>query len=190
MGKPLDVNWEEIKRVAELGADLSGLAAKFGISYEAIRKRSLREQWLVPHRLHERLLAAKAMGKGDAGYVVPNCPTSLLAEKGEAFKIRDRDTAESVLAETWETRGEQIRSQAWLLAQRSLEPVVKSGLMITTIKEAATAVDMARKAVGLDRPEPLVNLSIFGDQTPSDMENVYDLSPATPEDTETDDFFE
>lgn len=183
MGAPsLPVDWPEIQRAAELGADLKALAARFGIDYETIRKRSYREQWLEPHRLQKRLSGAQALRKAVAvgeelsRYVANPPDTSLFREKGGDQKDRDRDNAEQALADTWEARGEQIRSQAWLIAQKSLKPAIEQGLMITTIKEANTAIEMARKATGQFQEQAMVSLSMYGESGSGFLQNVHDVA--------------
>ena len=182
MPAALDVNWPEVRRAAEMGADLRIVAAKFGISIEAVRKRAQREQWLTPNKLAERLAMAKANGKQGASELgVSPCQsyhsvTSLLKEKAELKNMQDKDTTETALKETLEYKQELIQSQEWLVAQKSLKNAIADGLMITNIKEAKTAFDMGRRAVGLDKPEPMLTMSIFGEQGGHVVDSVMDAS--------------
>lgn len=192
MPAALDVNWQEVRRAAELGAELRHVAAQFGVSIEAVRKRAQREEWLTPHKLHDRLMMAKANANlGASGGGVSDRPLSrydisLLKEKEEARKQQDKDRTETLLADTWEARGEQIRSQAWLIAQKSLKPAIEQGLMITTIKEANTAIEMARKATGQFQEQAMVSLSMYGESGSGFLQNVHDVASSPIVDMEDD----
>ena len=46
--------WEKIRERYELGEVVQGLAKEFSISYEAIRKRAVRDKWLNPRKVARR----------------------------------------------------------------------------------------------------------------------------------------
>lgn len=51
--EPLDADWPEIRRSCEAGLSLIDAAKVFQISYEALRKRAQREDWLHPSKVEE-----------------------------------------------------------------------------------------------------------------------------------------
>lgn len=170
----LPVPWTTIRKAAEAGADFTLLAGKYGVERNTISQRCRREQWLTPRRVMEKLEmqnAVKAAIRGDGKQatvdieeiVADPSRTVALLEKERAKEKQSRDEQESLVMETWETRGNQIRDQAWLLAQKSLAPAIASGIMVTSAKEAATMIKIAREATGqFQESNAMFNVSIFG----------------------------
>lgn len=170
----LPVPWPTIRKAAEAGADFTLLAGKYGVERNTISQRCRREQWLTPRRVMEKLESQKAVkaairGDGkqatvDIEEIVADPSRAVaLVEKERAKEKQSRDEQESLVMETWETRGNQIRDQAWLLAQKSLAPAIASGIMVTSAKEAATMIKIARDATGqFQESNAMFNVSIFG----------------------------
>lgn len=54
-----DEQWQEARRCAEMGLTLREVSEDFGVSYDAVRQRALREDWLTVSRLEAKLAEAK-----------------------------------------------------------------------------------------------------------------------------------
>lgn len=91
-------------------------------------------------------------------------------QRQEAEKILSERQTDNLVVEQWSQRGHQIREQAWQIAQKSLEPIKESGLMVTNVKEFAQVVKVAREATGLFQDgKAQVAVSIFNDRGDDDF---------------------
>jgi hypothetical protein len=71
--------WGEARRCAEIGLTLQEVAEDFGISYEAVKKRSLREQWLTVSRLEQMLADKKEEQRAKDSEVSPSVPNASIS---------------------------------------------------------------------------------------------------------------
>lgn len=71
--------WQEVRRAVEAGLGMSEAAKKWSVDYEAVKKRSQREEWLTESRiklLAEKLAEKKSLEieKSNESRSVPNRP--------------------------------------------------------------------------------------------------------------------
>jgi len=153
--EPLDANWQEIRRACEAGLSLIEAAKVFQISYEALRKRAQREDWLHPAKIEElknqkkqELLENRV--KEQASLVRPN-------EQKPAL------TASQAIAETFESHRSQTLLGLAKLAGKGIERAVAANLNIENWQDAKIAADIALKLHGVGEQGVQVNVLVGGE---------------------------
>lgn len=167
-----------------MGASLPIISAKFGASYDAIKKRAQREDWLLPHKLQTRLAAQQEHIKAISGcsevsrnVSSPSVSPSFwgVAETQKSYGTEDKKLA--ALAETWETRASSIREQVWRIGEQSIKGLDQRGVIVADAKDLKIVAGLMREATGMFKDQPAVSLSIFqngGDEGFSTDEPTYD----------------
>lgn len=138
----LDVDWDEMQSVAETGIPLPEVAARYGVEYEAVRKRAQRGKWLtraVVHKAHKRHTLSRA---------VPTGPNKL-----------------QIAVESHEMRRNHLTERTHRLAMRLLDGAGTAAdagtLKCETVRDAVDAVKLARLNLGMDVGEAKVQLNLW-----------------------------
>lgn len=148
----LPVDWQSIRRCAELGVPLKDIAAKFGIQYEAVKKRSQREQWLTPAKI-EQARAAVAPAPAQPGLV----PPSSLPPSKEA------PDSSAIVAGTIAEMGAQLQTTVLSKTLAALRKADLASLPINSWQDAKLATEVGLKVAGLESSQgPAVSLVFTG----------------------------
>jgi hypothetical protein len=139
-------DWQSIRRCAELGVPLKTVAEKFGVNYEAVKKRNQRENWLTPAKLDEvraQKLAQVPQSSPDSAPL--DVVTGTVAEMGQELQT-------TVLSKT--------------LA--ALKRANLAALPIESWGDAKTAVEVGLKVSGLESQAqgPSLNVLFTGATAP------------------------
>jgi len=140
-------DWQSIRRCAELGVPLKTVAEKFGVTYEAVRKRNQRENWLTPSKLAEVREAKAAVVTPPSQDSAPvDLVTGTVAEMGQELQT-------TVLSKT--------------LA--ALKRANLAALPIESWGDAKTAVEVGLKVSGLEAQAggPSLNVLFTGASAPA-----------------------
>ena len=163
MPKALDVPWDKIKDVVEKGTSLKDAAGLFGISPDAVRTRSNREQWNTPKRLTNKI--AK-VAKLHGNRVAENASLSeqiMTAESGQ--KATASASAVDFDQATKDYRSKGVLKMARLLDQTIIAPP-------RTWKDYDIADKMMRRLLGIDDNEgksnTIVSLQLVNDRLRAD----------------------
>lgn len=150
---PLPVDWQSIRRCAELGVPLKDVAAKFGIQYEAVKKRSQREQWLTPAKI-EQARAAVAPAPAQPGLV----PASSLTPSKEP------PDSSAIVAGTIAEMGAQLQTTVLSKTLAALRKADLASLPINSWQDAKLATEVGLKVAGLESAGqgPSVNVVFTG----------------------------
>lgn len=128
MPAALKIDWESARRAAETGAPLRAVAESYGVDIEAVRKRSLREKWLIPCRVE-----------------------SLREKQREAIMSSHVQQApEKVTAETLAGMGHELKITTLQKALTAIKRADLSSLPIDSWQDAKIAFDVGLKAAGMD----------------------------------------
>ena len=157
-------DWQSIRRCAELGVPLVTVAEKFGVNYDAVRKRNQRENWLTPSKLAEIREAKKPL-------VTP-----------ESRESEPLDLVTGTIAEM----GQELQTTVLSKTLAALKKANLSALPIESWGDAKTAVEVGLKVSGLEAQASGPSLNVlFTGAPPSLVEidasqnaPVHDLSPA------------
>ena len=142
-------DWVSIRRCAELGVPLKTLAEKFGVNYEAVKKRNQREDWLTPAKIEE----ARAQKLAS----VP--PPSL------------KDDSAAVVKGTIAEMGQELQTTVLSKTLAALRKADLASLPIASWQDAKTAVDVGLKAAGLDSAAaPAVSIMLNAGNSPELVE--------------------
>jgi hypothetical protein len=142
-------DWLSIRRCAELGVPLKTLAEKFGVTWEAVRKRNQRENWLTPSKLAE-----------------------IRAEKTAAVTPKSQATPPAELVTgTIAEMGQELQTTVLSKTLAALRKADFASLPIASWQDAKTAVDVGLKAAGLDSAQvPAVNIMLNAGNSPDLVE--------------------
>lgn len=159
MPKPLDVPWDKIREVVEKGTSLKDAAGLFGISPDAVRTRSNREQWNTPKRLTNKIAkVAKLHGNRVA-------ENASLSEQLTVAECGQKATASASMLDfdhaTKEYRTKGVLKMAKLLDQTIIAPP-------KTWKDYDIADKIMRRLLGIDDTEgksnTIVSLQLVNDR--------------------------
>lgn len=139
---PLDVDWQEVRSVAETGMPIAEVAKRFEILEGTVRKRAERENWLTNYKV-EALAKQFALSK----------------------KVKTGPSAAQIVAETWEERRTKHREKVHTLFSKLLDEAVESPPMVENVGDLEKVVKMQRLNLGLDSGETKVQLNIWGGLT-------------------------
>jgi len=144
--------WHEVKLAAENGVPFKKLSENYGIAEATIYKRCIRENWMTPHRMQQKLLALSKNVSPSAG------------QGGEALEKEelDKDKPFQLIAANWDERASYIRQLAWQIGKKSLAPLKDTGIAIKDAGDLAKTVKLMREATGLFQDASAVQVSIFG----------------------------
>lgn len=164
MGKPLAVDWTEVRRAAELGVPMREVGERFGIDYAAVRQRCKRENWLIPDKVQALLEKQRQVQR--LSHVSPGVTKTPLnaTELQEAVTVTApvTPTAALVAAESLDSIGTQLRHVVASKALSALRKADLASLPIDTWQDAKVAAEVGLKAAGLDNASgPSVNV-LFG----------------------------
>lgn len=154
-GKLATDRWPEIQKAAELGVPYSTLAAKYGVSEVAIRKRASRHAWLVPTRLLQRIHDVNTQ---QASHGVTAASQRLL--EGQKNPC-DSDTVTELVHENWDVCASKIRTVAWTQGLKALQQTPE-GPPIKDAGDWSKVIKVMREATGLFQDSSAVQVSIFG----------------------------
>jgi hypothetical protein len=157
-------DWQSIRRCAELGVPLKTVAEKFGVNYEAVKKRNQRENWLTPAKLEE--VRAQKLAK-----VPQSSPDSA-----------PLDLVTGTVAEM----GQELQTTVLSKTLAALKKANLSALPIESWGDAKTAVEVGLKVSGLEAQAggPSLNVLFTGAPAPaieidaSQSAPCHDISPA------------
>ena len=157
-------DWQSIRRCAELGVPLKTVAEKFGVTYEAVRKRNQRENWLTPSKLAE-------VRDAKAAIVTPSSQDSSPV-----------DLVTGTVAEM----GQELQTTVLSKTLAALKRANLASLPIESWGDAKTAVEVGLKVSGLEAQAsgPSLNVLFTGATAPSieidasQNAPVHDISPA------------
>jgi hypothetical protein len=141
MPAALKIDWESARRAAETGAPLRAVAESYGVDIEAIRKRSLREKWLIPSRVE-----------------------TLREKQREAIMSHHvQSTPEKITAESLAAMGHELKITTLSKTLHAIKRADLSSLPIDSWQDAKTAFDVGLKAAGLDQQAgPSVSVIVSG----------------------------
>jgi hypothetical protein len=138
-------DWQSIRRCAELGVPLVTVAEKFGVNYDAVRKRNQRENWLTPSKLAEIREAKK-----------PNVTP-------ESRESEPLDLVTGTIAEM----GQELQTTVLSKTLAALKRANLAALPIETWGDAKTAVEVGLKVSGLEaNAGPSLNVLFTGATAP------------------------
>ena len=172
MPAALKVPWSEIRRCAELGVIIEDVAKRFGVSHEAIRKRSQREKWLLPSRV-QKLREEMGITEVVSGSVQsPPSKESLVPE---------------IVSGTLAEMGADLQTTVMRGTLAAIKRANLASLPIESWGDAKTAVEVGLKVSGLEsqaQAGPSLNVLFTGASAPlveidaSQSAPCHDLSPA------------
>lgn len=141
--------WAEVRKASEAGMPDSELSKEYGVAKTAIRKRRQREAWLTPNRIAQE----REIQKIKEQHRTTTSATRSHVSPGLSLVGKSlADYAES----------HPLRMVA-LIDSRIQEAVKNQSIpQIESWKSLATADQMMRRNLGLDKPEASVNVSVWG----------------------------
>jgi transposase len=135
--------WREVQTVAETGMHLKDVAAKFGVDYETVRKRAMREEWLTIRRVEN--LREKQMQTRSLSQNVPKA-SEVVAETLEERRNHHREMMHRIglkLAEKAEKNVESGRLDILDVAGlEKLQKVIRLNLDMATGEAGAVQVNL------------------------------------------------
>lgn len=152
MPAALAIDWSPIRDAAIGGVPLPDLAERFGISFDALRQRSLRQKWPIPSRVR-----AKANEQGVAD----------VSQRA----LEQAETATATLADSLLRNGEQSSLIGSNLLLGLLQKATLEKLQpLEHVADVVTAIKGARLTAGMDKTntEVKVNLAMFAGQGESE----------------------
>jgi hypothetical protein len=157
-------DWQSIRRCAELGVPLKTVAEKFGVTYEAVRKRNQRENWLTPSKIAE-------VREAKAAVVTPPSQDSA-----------PLDVVTGTVAEM----GAELQTTVLSKTLTALKRANLAALPIDSWSDAKTAVEVGLKVSGLESQAAGPSLNVLFASAPvpaveidaSQSAPCHDLSPA------------
>jgi len=155
-----DEQWQEARRCAEIGLTLKEVAEDFGVSYDAVRQRALREDWLTVNRLEAKLADAKlGQPKNDLSPNVADCGNSnenkpsLAPERIEKRLLALHTANKLGLARA---AGKGIETALELMDSGEIKPA--------NLQDIKTLADIAKIAWGGDAPAQAVQVNVLSSQ--------------------------
>jgi hypothetical protein len=189
MPAALPIDWEEARRAAETGAPIAFVAEKFGVSFEAVKKRSQRENWLLPCRVEalrekQRAYVLEQAKKEGLSPTVPNLP-----KEGPLVSPEMKGTSQQaapVTAESLAIMGESLRSTVLQKTLAALRKARLEDLPIESWGDAKTAVEVGLKVSGLESQAQGPSLNVLFASAPAPAIEIdasqsapcHDISPA------------
>jgi len=133
--------WQEVRRAVEAGMSMPEAAVAFGVTLDAIKQRSSREEWLTEKRIQK--LAAEAISRRYEN--VQKSPLVTEPEKpaGEAI-LPQKSALESVAASLEGYRSRTLLKLA-KLAEKGVEKAIDANLNIENWQDAKIAAELALK---------------------------------------------
>jgi hypothetical protein len=133
-GRP---DWQSIRRCVELGVPLRDAAEKFGVTYEAIKKRNQREAWMTPAKIEQMR----------AGVPLPS-PAMI---------------PPAIVAGTIADMGTELKTVTLQKTLHAIKRADLASLPIDSWSDAKTAFEIGLKAAGLDQQAgPSVSVIVSG----------------------------
>lgn len=127
--------WLEVRRAVEAGMSQREASEVFRISYEAVRQRAAREEWITPARLAEKAVAAvTASSQGVAEG----------QEKASLASLPPQNALEAVAASLEGYRSRTLLKLA-KLAEKGVEKAIDANLNIENWQDAKIAAELALK---------------------------------------------
>ena len=177
MGKPLAVDWTEVRRAAELGVPMREVGERFGIEHAAVRQRCKRENWLIPNKI-EALREKQVQTRLSRTLSQPVTKPPLNANESQQ-EVTVTPTAALVAAESLDSIGTQLRHVVASKALSALRKADLASLPIDTWQDAKIAAEVGLKAAGLDNTSgPSVNVLFGGTGFGSDPSPLIEIDAA------------
>jgi hypothetical protein len=150
--KPIAADWGAIKALFLSGVTLKELSERFQIKLGTLQSRSGREKWALPP---ERLKANMAN------------PT---------------EKSTQILHDIWAERAAKVRESEHSISERLTEYAsqMSEDQLLAKIDKLKIAVDMGRRATGLDKEEKekaSVNIAVLGDISAMPSESMIYTKP-------------
>lgn len=142
------VDWKQCRMACEAGLDLKEASDIFKVSYEALRKRAQREEWLHPAKLQ-----ALRNEKKQEVMLSQACPI------GQKPVL----TAKEALTETLEGHRSQTLLGLAKLAGKGISRAMQADLPIENWQDAKIVADIAMKLHNVGQEGVNVNVLVGGD---------------------------
>jgi len=145
--------WRECRRAVEAGMQLREAAESFGVEYEAVKKRSLREEWLTEARIvskAEEIAGKEAERVRNLSRPVPT---------GE----KRAETASQALVESFENHRSGTLLNLARMAGKGISRAMQADLPIENWQDAKIVADIAMKLHNVGQEGVNVNVLVGGD---------------------------
>jgi hypothetical protein len=139
--------WIEVRRAVEAGMSQIEASKVFNISYEAIRQRAAREEWITEKRLAAMKEAAKVTSESQRG------------------AVSEKPAETAIVALSTSLEGHRSRTVTGLakLAQKGVERAISADLPIENWQDAKIVADIAMKLHNVGQEGVNVNVLVGGD---------------------------
>lgn len=152
--EPLNAPWEEMKDAVEKhGMTLLQVSEQFGVSYDAVRQRASRYEWLTPKRLQELLAKRRAAEMERASQAVTQ----------GAVVAKTAPDALQAVADTFERHRSQTLLGLAKLAGKGIERAISANLEVENWQDAKIVADIAMKLHNVGSEGVNVNVLVGGD---------------------------
>ena len=145
--------WGECRRAVEAGMPIREAAQAFGVDYEAVRKRSLREQWLTEARIVSKAEEILAKESAKVQSLSPSVPT------GE----KPAETAIEAISTSFEGYRSRTLLQLAKAAENGVKRMVTADLPVESWQDAQIAANIAMKLHNVGQEGVNVNVLVGGD---------------------------
>lgn len=132
--------WLEVRRAVEAGMSQAEASKVFSVSYEAIRKRAIREEWITERRLE-----------------------AMKAEKTVPSQSQGAETALQALATSLEGRRSRTILKLAEAAEKGIERFANANLEVENWQDAKIVADIAMKLHNVGQEGVNVNVLVGGD---------------------------
>lgn len=170
--------WAEVRRADEQGVDKDTLCRTWGITYNALRQRRHRENWLTPSRVRAEAVAQEAKRK--ARYLPP--ATGSRSETGPHVTTVTADL--SALSVTAQNLNDKAHEGSLISASLFLNAIVAAAnqgiLPPQNGRELYTAMKGLRHAAGMDKEGLAINIGAFFGTNKAQARTERDISPTKP----------
>ncbi len=154
----LDVDWNEVRRAVEVGGLTPKEAAEsFKISWDSVRQRVSRENWLTPARMAERIRQKEQEAQEAALSQI----VTARAQNGDKTSESPHlpVTASSARLSTFLDYKDRTMLKLAKVADRGLEQVVNADLPIENWQDAKIVADIAMKLHNVGQEGVQVNIA-------------------------------
>ena len=156
------IEWMEVRRSVEVGGmTLREASEAHKIGYDAVRQRALREDWLTPAKIAEKIRQKEQEARDSA-------LSQVVAPRGgnlpnDANKPHLPVTASSARLSTFLDYREVSLLKLAKVADRGLEQVVSADLPVENWQDAKIVADIAMKLHNVGQEGVNVNVLVGGD---------------------------
>jgi hypothetical protein len=158
--QPTTIPWADIRAAVESGVTIRQACKKWGVSYEAGRKRSQREGWYVP----ATLMAEARERLAKSGVEVP------IVSLRPVESVSEAKTARAEVGTALLESAQELAEDGSMIGLRLLHGQLKDAkrnegqlMPLVDAKGIVTAIRGVRMAAGLDKQSPVVALNLWSD---------------------------